>query len=690
MFGPTPPSARSWISAVIDDVGAVARSLAYSRPGSLLIGYQAIGLPAYLLRLELIAQRRKPVPAIEEFVLASVSAGVDQADQISTFLGLDARLTERALVTQLGLGHLSYEVNGSTRRLSLTEPGAEALRELSFVQPERLDETVVFDRLRWRVVSGSGRALLAPRDVPWTCAKPLRSREPTLDEIELDDVASALAHRLGQREARRDPDQDVQLLSVSGMHRQSRYAVGVALTYKPSRSSDCDLVLAVDGRVDMDRTQDVTAAGARSQLGIEGAMARRKESLNTSTHGIRRTLAAEVAPDDQVDELRGKLVALQRLVGGGTPNLDGDDAEDLRSSEEIRDQIAGLERQLGDLAARRVEPWEHTWVLERALREVRGRLLVVAADAGSRTLNPQFRGLIEQACRRGVRCTIAYSRELNPPPRTETVGTALGQMAERNPRTLRIIRLEGQVPGCLVADGLWIASEFPWLAFADDVGLRAERGLAVTVREDADGAYARIVDGSTDRPPAPAAMRAPIATPLQDSFPTESKKELAVRVRDLIKAGETPKVEFKSTLLWSVQGGVKDLRLQKMVTKTIAAFLNTRGGTLLIGVMPDGTACGIEPDCDVLQQRDDTCVDAFSRSLAAITAEHLGRAIAAQIRIHYVPMGGKTVCVVDVEPGHKPIYLTADGLQELYVRSGTTSVPLQVSEIADYIRTHWR
>lgn len=36
--------------------------------------------------------------------------------------------------------------------------------------------------------------------------------------------------------------------------------------------------------------------------------------------------------------------------------------------------------------------------------------------------------------------------------------------------------------------------------------------------------------------------------------------------------------------------------LQKAITKTIAAFLNTRGGTLLIGVHDSGTVLGIERD----------------------------------------------------------------------------------------------
>ena len=172
--------------------------------------------------------------------------------------------------------------------------------------------------------------------------------------------------------------------------------------------------------------------------------------------------------------------------------------------------------------------------------------------------------------------------------------------------------------------------------------------------------------------------------------PVPRPGSLEVRVRELIAAGETPVVEFKSTLMWSTKGNVKDAKLQKMVTKTIAAFANTRGGTLLIGVEPDGGVCGIELDCAILMGKDDTCVDAFSRSLAAITAEHLGAARAARLAMDFVPVDGKTVCVVDVQRGREPVYLKADGVTEVYVRNGTTSVALPVSEIAGYVQSRWQ
>jgi type I restriction enzyme, R subunit len=54
---------------------------------------------------------------------------------------------------------------------------------------------------------------------------------------------------------------------------------------------------------------------------------------------------------------------------------------------------------------------------------------------------------------------------------------------------------------------------------------------------------------------------------------------------ELIKAGESQTLEFKSTLRWSLKGDRQDDKgVTHAVPKTIAAFLNTEGGDLLIGV----------------------------------------------------------------------------------------------------------
>jgi predicted HTH transcriptional regulator len=87
---------------------------------------------------------------------------------------------------------------------------------------------------------------------------------------------------------------------------------------------------------------------------------------------------------------------------------------------------------------------------------------------------------------------------------------------------------------------------------------------------------------------------------------------------ELIKRGESKSLELKSTLRWSLKEDRKD---DKGVThgalKTIAAFLNTEGGDLLLGVADDGSIVSIELD------RLETD-DKFMRHLAQVVRNGMG------------------------------------------------------------------
>ncbi len=54
-------------------------------------------------------------------------------------------------------------------------------------------------------------------------------------------------------------------------------------------------------------------------------------------------------------------------------------------------------------------------------------------------------------------------------------------------------------------------------------------------------------------------------------------------IADLISLGESAMLEFKSTLRWDVVQSQMNKDLQFSVLKTLAAFLNSSGGTLVIG-----------------------------------------------------------------------------------------------------------
>jgi predicted HTH transcriptional regulator len=122
--------------------------------------------------------------------------------------------------------------------------------------------------------------------------------------------------------------------------------------------------------------------------------------------------------------------------------------------------------------------------------------------------------------------------------------------------------------------------------------------------------------------------------------------------------------------------------------KTIAAFLNSEGGDLLLGVADDGPIVGIERD----QLESD---DKFMRHLAQGVRNGLGDRASTCIDPKTQSVHGKTVCVVSCQQSPEPVFLTWKGLEanpegDFFVRSGPGSVRLPQESAREYIRIRFQ
>jgi hypothetical protein len=157
---------------------------------------------------------------------------------------------------------------------------------------------------------------------------------------------------------------------------------------------------------------------------------------------------------------------------------------------------------------------------------------------------------------------------------------------------------------------------------------------------------------------------------------------------ELIKAGESKTLEFKSTLRWSLKEDRQDDKgVTHAVLKTIAAFLNTEGGDLLIGVADDGAIVGIEKD-----QLDSD--DKFMRHLAQVVRNGLGDRSGTCIDPKTQIVQGKTVCLVSCQRSPEPVFLKWKGVEatpdgDFFVRSGPGTVKLGADSAREYIRTRF-
>ena len=80
----------------------------------------------------------------------------------------------------------------------------------------------------------------------------------------------------------------------------------------------------------------------------------------------------------------------------------------------------------------------------------------------------------------------------------------------------------------------------------------------------------------------------------------------ADEIRELARQGESKTTEFKETLSIDVKKQTKEKYIEESALKTIAAFLNSEGGDLLIGVSDDGRICGVGAEVDKLHKKTET------------------------------------------------------------------------------------
>ena len=94
----------------------------------------------------------------------------------------------------------------------------------------------------------------------------------------------------------------------------------------------------------------------------------------------------------------------------------------------------------------------------------------------------------------------------------------------------------------------------------------------------------------------PATIALKIVRALSKQITNYLRSQQQISTKELINIGENDLVEFKSSLRWNLYTRKKDKAMETAVTKTLAGFINSEGGMLLIGVADDGKILGLKSD----------------------------------------------------------------------------------------------
>ena len=168
----------------------------------------------------------------------------------------------------------------------------------------------------------------------------------------------------------------------------------------------------------------------------------------------------------------------------------------------------------------------------------------------------------------------------------------------------------------------------------------------------------------------------------------EQDMDIEQGVRSLLDGGESAVVEFKSTARCNLHTGAADPAIAWAVIKTIAAFMNTHGGTLLVGVDDHGRPVGIERDYPLVKGRDR---DGWELWLTAVVKTALGTIAATDLLVRFCTIDDGTLARIDVRPGVHPVFATRkDGPREVFfARLNNSTEELSGPALLDYRQKHW-
>jgi uncharacterized repeat protein (TIGR03833 family) len=207
----------------------------------------------------------------------------------------------------------------------------------------------------------------------------------------------------------------------------------------------------------------------------------------------------------------------------------------------------------------------------------------------------------------------------------------------------------------------------------------------------------KIVNSSGDILPISVKKTAPI-------LPSQKSKE--IDFPSLINNGENEFVEFKSSILWSKTLTEEEMRSPQasrdirnfgrdaskvIIAKTLAGFLNTHGGHLVIGIKENKTKVpdeiiGIESEFGKLE---DQCTDGYRRMIVdSIIRKYFHPDIynhfSDYIKITFPEINEMQVCWIQIEKSEVSAFLTIRNEDYFFIRLDAETRQLVGKEMVEY------
>jgi hypothetical protein len=145
-----------------------------------------------------------------------------------------------------------------------------------------------------------------------------------------------------------------------------------------------------------------------------------------------------------------------------------------------------------------------------------------------------------------------------------------------------------------------------------------------------------------------------------------------------IQQGESLTQEFKSTLRWNLKTNKADKNLELAWLKTVAAYLNTKGGCIFLGVRDDGEILGL--DADQFKNADKLLLHVNN-----LVKQHIGLEFSNYITVELHTLNARDILLITCVPSKAPVFLKHNQQEHFYIRTGPSSTKLSGSEMLKYL-----
>lgn len=412
------------------------------RPGLDLVAIENAAVPVTVLNINILAQEKKHVELLEEFLLRGIENGLDEIEDISSLLGITPSLLEPALVSQVASHNIRYDSHSG--KVALTYSGKRNVQDLSITKPVETEVPIAFDRTLWKPMGYNSRDLIRRGEAESQGMVLIPAKHSTT--IGTTDVRARDVQKLVRTEQANDRFQVLDIVRVQ--RSRNAYLPVKMLVFAERSTSETELLIVVDGAESSEHQTELSTLGGAKTLNL---------TVDTSSQDI----AAE-----QI-ESEASLV--------------------------LESQSSGVDAAGVAPIIRQISVYEHGIELQKALTSAKSRLLIISPWIRRAVVDTQFVADIERLLRRGVQVSIGHGYGKDDSGSDSDAVRRLSNLQRRYTDLFTFVRMENTHAKLLICDDFYVTTSFNWLSFRGDPSrtYRMEEGTLIESKEHADRLYTR-------------------------------------------------------------------------------------------------------------------------------------------------------------------------------------------------------